>query len=53
MAYEEKLKRLIEAYSKNIDGNSKSRWKRGYVDGLKDALKLYREAERDGHDGRD
>lgn len=34
------IQKEIDAYSKNLDPKAKSRWKHGFVDGLKEALKL-------------
>lgn len=35
----ERIKAEVKAYEKNLKKDAKSRWRHGYVDGLKQALK--------------
>lgn len=43
MTAEEKIKQRINEASKNLESSDKVRWKWGFVDGLKEALKLIKE----------
>ena len=48
MTVEEEIKQRIQEASKNLKPSDKVRWKWGYVDGLKEALKILQK-----HKGRD
>ena len=47
MTAEERIRKMIAECSKGLDPHAKSRWRHGYADGLKDALKMIEE-ERKG-----
>ena len=36
------IEKIIERHQKLLDPKAKSRWHQGYVDGLRDALKIMR-----------
>ena len=42
MTTEEEIKQRIQEASKNLKPSDKVRWKWGFVDGLKEALKIIR-----------
>lgn len=44
----EAIRKLVAEYSKGLDPKARSRWRHGYVDGLKDALKI---VEKEGGNG--